>query len=133
MANGHGGARRGAGRKPGGGSPLRIASKERILARVSVKRTLAETLGTDDDPARVLVGIATDPNTETRLRLEAAGLLLPYAYPRLAYSVTDSTVRHTADPAGAMQRLSTALDRLAPSPAPVIDAVAEHPEPADVA
>ncbi len=133
MANGQGGRRIGAGRKPGSGSPFRAATQERTLARVSAKRTLAEVLGTDDDPARVLIEIATAPGTEPRLRLEAAGMLMPYAYPKLAFTVTDSTVRHTGDGQAAMQRLSAALDRLAPAAAPTIDGSAKPIDPADEA
>jgi len=74
MSNTHkgwGGARKGAGRKQGTKNPRTIAANE-----------AARLLPHADDPKQWLLVLMRDPRQDLRLRLEAAGILMPYFHAR---------------------------------------------------
>jgi hypothetical protein len=66
MANGHGGKRIGAGRKPGSKSKLDLRLQERLKEA-------------NADPVDALVDILKAEGDDHRLKIEAAKALMPYA------------------------------------------------------
>jgi len=100
-----GGARRGAGRKPGLRTRLTIRAVE-----------FAEETG--QTPLQFMLGVMRDDKLPVGTRLQAAGLAAPFVHPRLSASL------HGALPAGpgseARQRLDAMLERLT-APAPLLE------------
>ena len=80
MAGGHGGRRRGAGRKPLGGIP-----STKVL-RTEARSLLAELIGTDRDPLIIAITIASDESKPDALRLEAALGCCKFLHPILSAS-----------------------------------------------
>jgi hypothetical protein len=101
-----GGARRGAGRKPS----LRL-----MLTRESVK--LAKESGTT--PLQFLLSVMNDVGLPVGTRMQAAGLAAPYVHPRLSASLHGNLP--TAPGADSRLRLEALLERLARSPAPLLE------------
>jgi hypothetical protein len=122
-----GGKRAGAGRPKGTGSPLRALRVERAADRAAARDTLRELLSGEDDPARLVLGIAKDPAIDPRLRLEAGIALLPFVHPKLSYAEVDA--RHVTMTVPAEQLvadLDARIRRFAPTEEqPAIEAQAE--------
>jgi hypothetical protein len=122
-----GGARPGAGRKPGGAT---VKPRETIqLARTEVKRILA----TAKSPLAVLCELSANEELDASLRIQAASAVLPFIYPRLSASVVADVSKEVSRPtqAALLQKLSAQFARLsAPTEEPpTIDVVAiEAPE-----
>src|SRR5690242_6243996 len=117
-----GGARAGAGRKPGSGwrpAALRSVAREQLIKTIEDGR----------DPLTVLVDFAFDESMDPGVRLQAAIAASPYFHPRLSVQAIESTSTNvTVDAAAVMNRLVDRLGRLAPpEPADTIDVI---PEPA---
>jgi hypothetical protein len=124
MANGHGGRRPGAGKKPG----IKVRPATPSLRAVAAER-LAKHAGTQNDPLEIVLSIASDPGLDVSTRLNAAAIVLPYMYPRLSAATIDArtTVQHV-DATQVLERLSDRLERLGkpePAPPPLIEATPE--------
>jgi hypothetical protein len=115
-----GGARAGAGRKPGG---LRAKPRETIaLARAEVRKVLSAA----KSPMAVLCEIAADESRDAVLRVQAAAAVCPFLYPRLSASVV-ADVSPTLDrptTAALLSKLSQQFARLS-APGETIDALPE--------
>lgn len=110
-----GGARPGAGRKPGGERAKPPGPIE--VARAEVRRVLT----TSESPLAILTEIAANPDVDISLRVQAAIGVAPYLYPRLSASIvanaSDKVDRPTTK--ALVDRLATAFGRLAQQdPAP---------------
>ena len=111
----HGGKRIGAGRKPGGGIPVRQT------LRSEARAVLAEIVGTERDPLLVAINIANDKDVPLLIRLEAALGTAKYLHPTLSAA----QVQHLPAPAApdaALARLQEQVERLAEAAGPVIEA-----------
>jgi hypothetical protein len=114
VANGHGGARKGAGRKPGTGW-LPAAKK---LRSATVTR-LRAIVGSEKDPLNQVVDMVLSDDLDIQTRLNAAAICLPYLYPRLSATTVDS--RSTVvqiDGNALIAKINARLERLAEMPAP---------------
>jgi hypothetical protein len=127
VANGHGGRRPGAGKKPG----VKIRPATPSLRAVAAER-LSKHAGTETDPLNIVLAIAADTGLDVSTRLNAAAIVLPYMYPRLSQTQVDARhVYTTVDATQVLERLSDRLERLSkPEPAPpaLIEAKAEPEE-----
>jgi hypothetical protein len=123
-----GGARPGAGRKPGGErakppGPVAIAREE-----------VRKVLRAGQSPISVLCEIAADETRAPELRVQAAAAALPFLMPRLTASVVADVSDRVGRPTtkALVDRLASAFGRLAQSDPPkLIEADAET-EPAGV-
>jgi hypothetical protein len=107
-----GGARPGAGRKPGGA--LKKPPAAVAVARAEVKKVLAA----GKSPLAVLCELAADENRDPVLRVQAAAAVCPFLYPRLSASVvadvSDKVDRPSAQ--ALLSKLSASFARLAAPP-----------------
>jgi hypothetical protein len=125
MAGNHGGARAGAGRKPG----ARWFSQR--IKDTSVAR-LAELAAGGRDPLELLIHMAFDRSLEPALRVTAATNAVPFLHPRLssAQVETRSTSLHAqVDPEQLVASLQERIERVRQ---PALEAPPEPPaaEPA---
>lgn len=113
-----GGSRPGAGRKPG--SAAAHVQKIRTVARAK----LAEYLNSGRDPLQVLIDLAFNDDVEVALRIQAAGMALPFLHPKLSQQTINSTSIHAqVDQRAVIENLQARFDRLAaPAAGPVIEA-----------
>ena len=95
-----GGARSGAGRKPGSRTRL---TKESVA--------LAAKLGIT--PLAVMLGIAGDEKLSVSTRLAAASAAAPYVHPRLSATLVQHVTPPQLDENGNNAELTAALERLA--------------------
>jgi hypothetical protein len=123
MANGHGGRRPGAGRKPGSRDKINRFTRAREL-----QAEVTEFLKTNDaaifegDSLELAVSIYKNENMPLGLRLHALGLALPFERPRLTASAT--VTKHIDGDDAAFGRLFAQIEqRLALAPASARDAV----------
>ena len=118
----HGGRRLGAGRPVGTGSPLNALKTARASDRAKSTSYLRDLVGTDDDPARIALGLAKDPTVDVRLRIDCALGLVPFCHPKLSY--TEVNAQHVtvhADASMVLHELEARLDRIG-KVTPVIEA-----------
>lgn len=93
-----GGARAGAGRKPGQIGRMRRQAVE-IAARLDV------------NPLAILLGVAADSRQSVNTRVTAAAAAIPYCLPRLSASISAQVPVKASDGAG-LDRLIASLDKL---------------------
>ncbi len=123
MADGRGGKRRGAGRKPGGGvSPVKVL-------RTEARALLADIVGTARDPLLVAIAIATDVSKPDALRLEAALGACRFLHPVLSAAAV-AHVPARPDAGALIDRLAERLGRMTAPAALTIDAMPSRVEPA---
>lgn len=91
IKSGRGGARKGAGRKPGS-----VTQKTREIA----ERAAAEGI----TPLEYLLSVVRDEGTDRRERMQAAMAAAPYVHPRL------SAVAHTGEGGGPIEHAHTILE-----------------------
>lgn len=118
-----GGARPGAGRKPGaewhGKAPRPRSIRDMANSRVR------EVLTTANDPLAVLVDIANDPAVEVQIRVQAASAAAPYMFPRLSATVVASAPLTARDnTAGLIERLMQRFSRMAAPPTIEVEPIA---------
>jgi hypothetical protein len=121
-----GGARPGAGRKPGAA----WAEKKPPAAREIARAEVAKVLASSKSPLAILCEIAADETRDPILRVQAATAVCPFLYPRLSAAVVaDMTPPKEDRPTtqALLGKLSAAFGRLAaPEAEPVaIDAECE--------
>jgi hypothetical protein len=124
-----GGKRLGAGRKPGSGWKAKIgALRDETITRMT------SIVSADQDPLSVIVGMVMDTELSVELRQSAAGIALPYLYPRLsAMTVDQRTTTVKIDGNALIDKLNLQIERLteAPNAASIIDAaIADEAEAA---
>jgi hypothetical protein len=112
MAYGHGGRRRGAGRKPG----LVAGAKTQKLREVARTR-ICELIERGLDPLDVAVEFAHDKSLPHEFRLRAVEVALPYTHPRLSQQevglkATQISVYVDEDGRSPSERLMERLDRI---------------------
>ena len=112
MANGQGGRRKGAGRKPGGGGSHPATRALRTEARA----LLAEIVGTERDPLMIAIEIAADKTKPDALRLEAALGAARYLHPTLSAVAVQHAGGKNADTEGLIHTLNERLARIAAPP-----------------
>lgn len=107
---------------------MRALAKIRTTERAESKSYLRDLVGTEDDPARIALNLAKDPNVEVRLRMDCALGLMPFVHPKLSF--TEVNAHHTSvhvDNSTVFRELEERLARLGRK-APIIEAEAAAPD-----
>lgn len=86
-----GGARSGAGRKPGSPSP--VTQKKRAAKQAKVKETVAKMEARNTTPLDIFRRVMEGDTSVTDLQLEAAKACAPYVHARLSAVTMNATVR----------------------------------------
>ena len=101
------------------------------MVRRIAREKLAEFLDTGRDPLQVLLDIAFSEELDVGLRIQAAGIALPFMRPRLPQMVVNSTsVTTKVDGAELLRTLQERIARLAPPTPPAQTIIEAHAEPA---